>query len=273
MPYAPRGPPRPMDLGLRGQRAVVMAASEGLGFACARALAREGARVAIGARDAKRLEAAAQRLRQEGGEVHAIGFDAARAGDVERFVEEAAARLGGLDALVTNKGGPPEGRFGEVDDALWLRWFETLVLSYVRAVRAALPHLKAAGGGAVVAIESTSVKQPIPQLVLSTALRPSVVALSKVLAAEHGRDRVRFNVVLPGSMATDRIHDLNRRVAREQGLSEHDAMAQRVRDTPLLRLGEPVELGQVVAFLASPAAAYVTGAVLQVDGGAVRGVY
>ena len=182
-------------------------------------------------------------------------------------------QLGGLDALVTNKGGPPEGRFAEVDDGLWLRWFETLVLSYVRAVRAALPHLKAAGGGAVVALESTSVKQPIPQLVLSTALRPTVVALSKALALEHGSDGVRFNVVLPGSMATERLHDLNRRVAREQGLTEEQALAQRVRDTPLQRLGEPAELGRVVAFLASPAAAYVTGAVVQVDGGLLRGVY
>lgn len=263
-----------MDLGLGGARAAVMAASAGLGYASAETLAREGARVCIGARDPARLDAAALRLRRDtGAEVHAVPFDAGHAGDVARFVGEAARRLGGLDVLVTNKGGPPEGRFGEVTDEAWQQWFEALVLSYVRAVRAALPHLKASGKGAVVAIESTSVKQPIPQLVLSTALRPSVIALSKSLALEHGRDGIRFNVVLPGSMATERIHDLNRRVAREQGLGEAEAMAQRVRDTPLGRLGQPSELGQVVAFLASPAAAYVTGAVVQVDGGIVRGVY
>lgn len=263
-----------MDLGLRGKRVAVMAASEGLGYASAHALAREGARVCIGARDPKKLAEAAERLRRETrAEVHAVPFDAGLAGEAgpEGFVREAARLLGGLDALVTNKGGPPEGRFGDIDDALWQRWFETLVLSYVRSVRAALPHLRKQGGS-VVAIESTSVKQPIPQLVLSTALRPGVIALSKALAAEHGKDGVRFNVVLPGSMATARIHDLNRRVAHEQGLSEDAAMAKRVGDTPLLRLGQPAELGDVVAFLASPAAAYVTGAVLQVDGGAVRSV-
>jgi 3-oxoacyl-[acyl-carrier protein] reductase len=263
-----------MDLGLRGRRVAVMAASEGLGFASAQALAREGARVAIGARDPRKLEDAAHRLRKDGAEVHAIPFDALRPGKEgpEGFVREAAQRMAGLDALVTNKGGPPEARFGEADDALWQRWFEGLVLSYVRAVRAALPHLLEQGGS-VVAIESTSVKQPIPQLVLSTALRPSVVALSKALALEHGPQGVRFNVVLPGSMATARIRDLDRRVAEEAGTTLEQALAKRNADTPLRRLGEPAELGQVVAFLASPASSYVTGAVLQVDGGAVRSVY
>ncbi|HVL47846.1 MAG TPA: SDR family oxidoreductase [Candidatus Thermoplasmatota archaeon] len=257
-----------MDLGLAGRSAAVMAASEGLGRAAALALAREGARVALCARRRDKLEAAARAIADEtGSEVLPIVADVSRADDVARFVETAASRFGGLDVLVTNSGGPPAGRFVDFKDEDWQRAFDLVVMSQVRAVRAALPHL-ARSRGAVVAIASTSVKQPIDNLTLSNALRASVGGLAKTLSLEHARDGVRFNVVLPGSMATAR----SQARAEAAGVSFNEWAAARGREIPLGRMGEAAELGDVVAFLASPRASYVTGVSIQVDGGIVKGV-
>lgn len=258
-----------MDLGLSAKRVAVMAASEGLGRAAAEALAREGARVAIGARRREPLEAAAKEIGAE----CAIVSDYATPDGPRAFVDEAARRLGGLDALVFNAGGPPPGRFDKLDDAAWESAFQLVTMSYVRSARAAIPHFRAAGAGSVVAIESTSVKQPIENLVLSAPLRAAVIALSKALANEHAKERIRFNVVLPGSMATERIRELVEDRAREQGIPYEQALADRTAAIPMARLGEPAELGRVIAFLSSPAASYVTGVVLQVDGGSTKGVY
>lgn len=263
-----------MDLDLSGKTAAVMAASQGLGRAAATSLTAEGADVAICARTKNRLVDAADAIAAEtGSRVEPIPADVSEAEDVERFVEETVDRLGGLDVLVTNKGGPPPGGFTGIGDDQWLEGFELVVLSYVRAVRAALPHLTAGDGGSVVAIESTSVKAPIDGLLLSNALRPSVVAASKTLAREHADEDVRFNVVLPGSMSTDRLHDLVRERARESGVSVEEAMADWQADIPADRLGDPRELGDVICFLASPKASYVTGGVFPVDGGKTPNVY
>lgn len=263
-----------MDLDLDGKSAAVMAASQGLGRAAAEALAGEGADVAICARTEQRLRDAAHAIEQATDrQVEPIPADVSIAEDVERFVDEAADRLGGLDVLVTNKGGPPPGGFEDLDDAAWREGFELVVMSYVRAVRAALPHLREGDGGSVVAIESTSVKTPIDGLLLSNALRPSVVATSKTLARELADEDVRFNVVLPGSMSTDRLHDLVRERAREAGTSYEAAMADWQADIPADRLGDPRELGEVICFLASPRASYVTGSVVPVDGGKTPNVY
>lgn len=262
-----------MDLGLDGKTAAVMAASQGLGRAAAERLAAEGADVAICARTEQTLRHTADTIAKEtGSEVAAIPADVTEREDVERFVDETVDRFGGLDVLVTNKGGPPHGRFGDIEDDQWTEGFELVVLSYVRAVRAALPHLKD-GGGSVVSIESTSVKRPIDGLLLSNALRPSVVATSKSLAREHADEGVRFNVVLPGSMATDRIEDLVEAEAEEAGIPFEQARAQREGQIPTGRFGEPSELGDVIAFLASDRASYVTGGVYPVDGGATPNVY
>lgn len=262
-----------MDLELEGASAAVMAASRGLGRAAAEALAEEGCNVAICARGEEQLEATASEIAEATGvRVEATAADVSKAGDVEAFVDEAAQAFGGLDVLVTNKGGPPPGGFDDVDDEGWRDGFELVVLSYVRAVRAALPHLRE-GGGSVVAIESTSVKRPIDGLLLSTALRPSVVATSKALAREHANDGVRFNVVLPGSMATDRLAELFEAEAEGTEASPEDVQAEREAAIPTGRLGEPRELGDVICFLASPRASYATGGVYPVDGGKTPSVY
>lgn len=247
-----------MDLGLRGKAAAVMAGSDGLGRACALALAREGANVAICARREDVLRSTAKTISdQTGSRVVPIVADVGKANDVERFVNAAAADLRGLDILVVNAGGPPRGTFEDVGDEAWQYAHDLTLMSAVRAVRAALPHFRTEGGGSVIGIASTSVKQPIDTLLLSNSMRLAVVGLFKSLATQYAHERIRFNLVLPGLMATER--------AKEVGNVE-----ERAKTIPVGRIGDPDELGSVVAWLASEKASYVTGTALQVDGGIVR---
>jgi 3-oxoacyl-[acyl-carrier protein] reductase len=262
-----------MDLELEGAAAAVMAASKGLGRSAAEALAAEGADVAICARGEEQLSATADEIADAtGAHVEAVPADVSDADDVRAFVEAAVDAFGGLDVLVANKGGPPPGGFDAIADDDWQAGFELVVLSYVRAVRAALPHLRE-GGGSVVAIESTSVKRPIDGLLLSNALRPSVVATSKTLAREHADEDVRFNVVLPGSMDTDRLTQLFEAEAEGSSRSVEEVRSAWEADIPADRLGRPGELGDVICFLASPKASYVTGGVYPVDGGKTPNVH
>ena len=261
-----------MDLGLHDKVALVMAASKGLGRACATALAAEGARVTIGARGTQALDATAQEIQKATrSRVLAVPTDVTKAEDVEAIVAATVGEFGRIDILVNNAGGPPAGNFASFGDAQWQAAFELNLLSTVRLVRLVLPHMRKTGSGRIITIVSTSVKQPIDGLLLSNAIRSGVVGLAKTLSVELAPDNITVNNVCPGRILTDRlrqIYHINERV--QQGASEEAVLKEMAQDVPMGRVGIPEELGALVAFLASQQAAYITGTTIQVDGGLVR---
>lgn len=263
-----------MDLGLRGKAAIVCAASKGLGWAVARSLAREEARVAICSRSGVALEAAAARLRDETGAlVVPIVADVSKAADVEALVERSAAELGAIDVLVTNTGGPKSAPFTALSDEDWGEAIDSLLMSVVRLSRAVIPHMRARGGGRIINVTSISAKQPVEGLVLSNALRAGISGLARTIANELATDNILVNCVAPGYTATDRVGELADAAARREGITA-DAVQQRtVSRIPLQRLATPEEFADVVTFLASGRASYVTGTTIQVDGGWTRGTF
>jgi len=262
-----------MDLGLKGKVAMVAGASRGLGYAVARALAAEGAAVSITSRDAAAIEKAAASIRAEtGAKVLARPADVRSAAALEAWRDETIERFGRLDLLFTNSGGPPAGKFGDLDDAAWQAAFELLVLSVIRMVRFAIPPMREAGGGAILLATSSSVKEPIANLTLSNVLRASVAALAKTLSGELAPDKIRVNHLIPGRIATDRLRELDEINAKKAGVSLVEQQKRAAAAIPLGRYGAPEEFGRAAAFLLSDAAGYLTGATLQVDGGAIRSV-
>ena len=257
-----------MDLGLAGKAALVGGASRGIGRAIAFALAREGCRVAICARDRERLEATADEIRSStGAEVLAVPCDMSQPDDIRRFVAAAVETLGRLDIVVNNAGGPPPGPFEAHDDSAWQQALSQNFMSVVRTVREALPHLRAAGGGRIINITSVAVKEPIPGLVLSNATRLGVVGLAKTLSRELGRDGITVNNVCPGLTLTDRMRELYGDRAQAAGRSLEDLLAEEAQRIPVGRLAEPEDIAALVVFLASEPARHITGTTIQVDGG------
>lgn len=257
-----------MDLQLSGKTAIVLAASKGLGKACATALAAEGANVVIGARDPNTLHAAAHGISALGkGKVLAVPIDVRQPADAERIITAAVSEFGRLDILVNNAGGPPFGTFESFDEAAWQSAFELTLLSTVRYSRLAIPHLRKSGNGRIINIVSLTVMTYLPQSVLSTSLRMGVVGMAKMLAEEVGPYHITVNNVAPGLILTDRVKDT---LQPRPGVTEEEMLAERARSIPLGRIGKPEELAALVTFLASPLASYITGATIPVDGGAVR---
>ena len=260
-----------MDLGLTGQVALVTAASKGLGRATATVLAAEGARVMISSRGEEQLAATAAQIAEEtGAEVVYCPADVSNAADVSRLLAETERRLGGVHVLINNAGGPPAGRFDSFDDDAWQSAFELNLLSSVRLIRGVLPAMRARSYGRIVNVASSSIKQPLDNLILSNSFRLAVVGLAKTLASELAGDGVLINTVAPGRIATDRgaAHDASRAAAT--GSSVEQVRAQSQKAIPLGRYGEPEEFGRVAGFLASGANTYVTGQALLVDGGMVK---
>jgi 3-oxoacyl-[acyl-carrier protein] reductase len=256
-----------MDLEIEGDTALVTASSSGLGKASATALAREGANVVINGRDEERLaEARAEIEEVATGDVVAQQGDLTVAEDVEAMVQRTVDEFGGLDHLVTSAGGPPSGAFLETTDEDWYQAFDLLVMSVVRLVREAEPHLTE-NGGTIVNITSRSVKEAIDSLVLSNSVRMSVIGLEKTLSKELAPD-VRVNAVLPGSHETSRIENLvEAAVERGEFDSYEDGMQARGESVPIGRVGDPMELGDTVAYLCSPRAGNINGQAIVIDGG------
>ncbi len=263
-----------MTRDLDGRVALVSAASQGLGRAAARALAAEGARVVICARRREAVEqAAASIARETGAEVVGLTADLARPGDPERVVEATVTRMGALDVLVTNSGGPPSAPFMALTDDDWRAAVDSLLMSVVRLCRAAVPPMRARGGGRIINITSVTLKQPVDGLMLSNAVRGALAGFTKTLATELAPDRILVNNVAPGFTRTERIAALAEAAAAREGLTPDAVERRMVAQVPMRRLGEPRELASLIAFLASDRSSYVTGTTIQVDGGFVRGVF
>ena len=258
-----------MDLGLKGKVAMVAGASRGLGFAVAQALAAEGATVSMSSRSDGAIQGAVAKL---GGPTFGMAVDVKSAADIQRWAQVTIERCGGVDLLFSNGGGPPAGAALSFEDSAWQDAANLLLFSTLRMVRAVVPSMTARGGGAILVSTSSSVKEPIPNLGLSTVLRASVSALAKTLALELAAAKIRVNQIVPGRLDTDRVRELDEINARKQGISAADAKARSAAAIPMVRYGEPQEFGRVAAFLLSDAAAYMTGATVQVDGGMIKGV-
>jgi 3-oxoacyl-[acyl-carrier protein] reductase len=247
--------------------ALVMAASKGLGRGCAEALGRRGYRLMVCARRPEGVENAVAGLRALGATAAGMVADVSVPEQLENVFRRADEAYGRLDVLVANAGGPPPGGFMGVTEDQWRSAYELTLMSAVRAIRLAVPRMRASGYGRILIIGSSSVKQPIPGLVLSNAFRPALVGIVKTLAQELAPQGITVNIVSPGRVDTDRVRSLDENRAREHAIPYEEVRRQSERSIPMGRYGEPKDVGELVAFLAGEAAGYITGQSILVDGG------
>ncbi|MDX8044580.1 SDR family oxidoreductase [Gracilibacillus sp. S3-1-1] len=248
-----------MDLGIKEKKVLVTAASKGIGKACAKAYAEEGARVFIASRNQTKLEETVHDLREQTGNPHVMSVvcDLTKAADIQNMIEE----IGRIDILINNVGGPPAGNFADFADQDWLKAFEQLLMSVVRTVRAVAPGMKQQQFGRIVNITSSSMKEALDGLLLSNTFRPAIVGLSKSLSQELASDQILINSIGPGKIETDRIREIY----------QDKASIEKVGKTiPIGRIGQPAEFAKAVLFLGSAANTYITGQTLVVDGGAMK---
>lgn len=263
-----------MDFGLRNRVAIVAAASRGIGFAAARELAREGARVFLCSRNEERARGAAHQIAHETGmEVVGVGADVTKDGDVERLVHMAEEKQGRVDILVTNAGGPPSATFAEATLEMYRHAFELNALSAIRLAQLVVPGMRERRWGRVVNITSISVKQPVMGLLLSNTVRAGLTGWAKTLSAEVAADNVTVNSVAPGYTLTERQEELTEARARATGKTKEELIAMRASEIPMGRSASAEEIAAAVAFLASERASYITGVTLQVDGGWIRSLF
>jgi 3-oxoacyl-[acyl-carrier protein] reductase len=251
-----------MELDLKNRVALVAASSSGIGRACALALAVEGARVVVSGRHQEKVQEAANEIAQRTrAEIVAFAGDVSQPDGPQRLVQQCVDRFGRLDVLVTNAGGPPAGSFGDFDDHAWERAAQLTLMSVVRFVRAALPYLRASGRGRIINLSSTSVKEPIDNLLLSNSIRPAVIGLARTLARELAPLGITVNNVCPGRIRTPRLAALYKNEAE---------LAKAAAQIPIGRIGEPEDFSPIVAFLAGAPSGYITGQTICVDGGLTR---
>jgi len=263
-----------MDLGLKDKRAFIAGSSRGLGYATALTLAREGCRVVINSREEDKVNAAAEAIINETGtQTYGIAADVSNASAADEIIKSVVASLGGLDILVTNAGGPPSGSFEIFDDETWQKAVDTSFMSHVRLIRAALPHLRKSSTPSVLTMTSFTVKQPIPNLILSNSIRAATVGLTKSLALELGKENIRFNSIMPGWTETERVGHLMAFRAKNNNSTVEEEIARQTAEIPLGRLGNPQEFANAAVFLVSPSASYVHGVTVAVDGGIIKGTF
>jgi 3-oxoacyl-[acyl-carrier protein] reductase len=262
-----------MDLGLKGKVALVAGASQGMGRATALGFSREGAMVGICARGEAALNEAAEMIRREsGGEVMTMVADMSKAVDIKRFVNDSAQHFGRLDIIVNNAGGPPPGEFMKFTDEDWDNAFRLSFMSTMRMTRESVPHMRKVGGGRVINITSYSVKEPIAGLVLSNAIRSGVIGMAKTLSRELAKDNILINNVCPGRIDTERAQKLNKARAERLKRSVEEINREMAAEVPLGRYGTAEETADLIVFLGSERASYITGTTIQIDGGLVRGI-
>jgi 3-oxoacyl-[acyl-carrier protein] reductase len=261
-----------MDLNLKGKVALVMASSQGLGKAVATQLVEEGANVILTSIDGPNLKVVQEELSVLGkGKVASFEADITKADDIRSLVKFTNDTFGKIDILINNTGGPPGGNIENFQDEEWQKAYELNLLSYIRTIREVLPDLKQSGGR-IVNMTSSSIKQPIPNLILSNTFRMGVVGLSKSLAEELAPYNILVHIVAPGRIATDRVAFLDGLKAKKLGITPEEVAEQSRKTIPLGRYGEPEEFAKVVAFLVSDACTYMTGSTVVIDGGMIRSV-
>ncbi|HEX9274210.1 MAG TPA: SDR family oxidoreductase [Candidatus Binatia bacterium] len=262
-----------MDLGLKGKVALVAGASQGMGRATALSFSREGAKVGICARGEGALNEAAEMIRKEtGGEVLSMVADMTKVEDIQKFVSKTVEHFGRLDIVVNNAGGPPPGEFMKFTDEDWDNAFRLSFMSTMRMTRESVPHMRKVGGGRVINITSYSVKEPIAGLVLSNAIRSGVIGMAKTLSRELAKDNILINNVCPGRIDTERAQKLNKARAERLKRSVEEINREMAAEVPLGRYGTAEETADLIVFLGSERASYITGTTIQIDGGLVRGI-
>lgn len=259
-----------MDLELKNRVAMIAAASKGLGKACALALAQEGCRVSISARNAENLEKASDEISAHG-EVLAVTGDISSARDIGNWYRQTIDRFEHVDILVTNTGGPPVRRFMDLSDEQWLAGVESTLMNVVRLSKLVIPGMQAKQWGRIIHLTSLVAKQPVDELTISSTLRAGLSGLTKTMANQLGPDKITVNAILTGHILTDRQYAIADVRVSERNITYDQYFAQAAAEIPLRRLGEPREIGEVVAFLASARASYISGVSLQIDGGLIRG--
>jgi len=262
-----------MELGLRNKIALVAAASQGLGKAIAESLSEEGATVAVCARDKKILAAAAKEISAKTKkEVFPIPTDVSNAKEVDRLVRTVIKKFGTIHILVNNAGGPPVETFDRLSDGQWEKGVQLTMMSAIRLTRAVIPFMQRQHWGRIITVNSIAGKQPIQELVISSTLRPGLIGLHKVLAGQYAKDGILINTVCPGFVMTKRQEEISRVRSAKANITVEEYMNLQAKEIPLGRYGTPQEIADVVAFLASSRASFITGATISVDGGMTKGL-